>query len=1312
MDNRVDFDINESLKLYMSDPATIPTPEANPDLTDRELDPDSFTPRTIDAALEPIVETLAENPENILRSDVLDTIQFLLKCVPTTTATQVSRSAEEHADFFVRCRQSSLLPVPSISKLLDLLVSSLATAADLANQDIENDEQETLHRHKQTLEAYAFLLQWTIAAVETKAADKSNAAPARRGPKAAKSKTATKDAVWDSAAQIQAAMDTMCRIMRLKLNRLFQTTSDRDTFINLFTRSIYLIMETEARMKITPVRMFCFKVLCVAVKHHGHALGAQTSIVQNLTYFEHLSEPMAEFLHILSEQYDYPQLSAEIMRELAAKDFSPTDARGPKSVSTFIVKLSELEPRLVIKEMGLLAKFLDSEAYTLRCAVIEVCGNLVADLNKQEARDETTKIQINAFFDTLEQRFLDTNPYCRCRAIQVFMKLCDMEQKVPKRRQHAAELAMQSLQDKSSNVRRNTIKLLGKLVATHPFSVMHGGELTRKVWIERLDEVEKQLDALKPPPDSPGLAETAKGTEKVDSDLLDEATQVEPDEPQEMTEEEKIEAVNKAQERAATSEVMTRLQLTRKYYLDALKFIDVIHESAEIACQLLSARNKSEVLEAMDFFVVINAYKIETASTGIRRMLRLIWTKGNSDEGKGVQTHLIDCYKGLFFDAPDALNGNDTANFIARNMISLTFGASPAELTSLEQLLSTMYKSGHISDLVVAKIWQVYGVNKEISRAQRRGAIIVLGMIALADPNVVIKETEAMMRIGLGPLGCDDLTLAKYTCIGLKRMIPVVKKTQEKAIPGISRMTNDNAVLRMLASILLTSSSSKDWYGMAEQAISAIYVLSEHPDVLCSEVLRHKTRLVFQRTDRRKSLSRSPSPESDAMEVDDPQDPAETVEVGTVQAENEETATVKPSTLLSQLLFAVGHIAVKQIVHLELCELDFKRRKHDQEKNKSAANPSPEKSSGPTPARQKKSGVEETTAEKEKEEEKDELDLIGGTTEDDFTEAIVHIRERELLYGSNSLLANFGPMVSEICANNTTYKDRDLQAQATLCLAKLMCVSSEYCEKNLPLLITILERSEDPIVRSNAVIALGDMAVCFNHLIDENTDFLYRRLDDADDSVKRTCLMTLTFLILAGQVKVKGQLGEMAKCLEDGDKRIADLARMFFTELATKDNALYNQFVDMFSILTREGPLEGGVMEEEALRRILKFLCGFIEKVRSHSLMFDFVSCETLGLSVNPLLGQVRERSLGGFGSLIRHHRWAATRPSFGISALTSRPGTSAKSPNNTAYLAREGWILVIRSWLTALCTGQTRQEPCRKALSKTRQMRERKTVE
>lgn len=792
--------------------------------------------------------------------------------------------------------------------------------------------------------------------------------------------------------------------------------------------------------------------------------------------------------------------------------------------------------------------------------MVEVCGNLISDLSRQEERSENYKTQINAFFDVLEERFLDVNPYCRCRAIQVLMRICDLEQKFPKRRQTAAELAARSLEDKSSNVRRNAIKLLSKLVATHPFSVMHGGQLSYKEWTERLEGVDSELNALRPP-ETPGFDGDVT---QVDSELLDEATQMPDDSPSKaprMTEEEKAVAMQKAAEQAATSELLTRLQLTRKYYNEALRFIEVLHSGSTVVSQLLSSRNKSEVIEAMDFFVVLDAYKVETARSGIRRMLRLIWTKGNSDEGKGVQSHLIDCYKGLFFDAPDSFGPNDAANYIARNMISLTFGSTPAELTCLEQLLSTMMKAGHIPDAVIAKLWQVYSVQKkDISRTQRRGAIIVLGMLALADPEVVVKEIEAMLRIGLGGLGRSDLVLAKYTCIALRRMVPG-RQAKSKEV-GIPKLANDHAVLTKLAAMLEIVSDSKEWYGVAEQAISAIYSLSKHPDVLCSDILRRKTRFVFQPHLQRPSSSH-------ASASGDDQRP------GTASSDGQAPKPKPSSAALSQLLYVVGHIAIKQIVHLELCELDFKRRKAEQEKKKTA---------------------ESAPQQDAENAEDDELDLIGGTTEDDFQDAMAHIRERELLYGENSLLAKFGPLVAEICANNNTYPDRDLQASATLCMAKLMCVSAEYCEKNLPLLITIMERSEDPTVRSNAVIALGDMAVCFNHLIDENTDFLYRRLNDDDASVKRTCLMTLTFLILAGQVKVKGQLGEMAKCLEDDDKKIADLARMFFTELATKDNAVYNHFVDMFSLLSAERNLE-----EPSLRRIVKFLIGFVEKVSQRS---------------------------------------------------------------------------------------------------------------
>lgn len=52
------------------------------------------------------------------------------------------------------------------------------------------------------------------------------------------------------------------------------------------------------------------------------------------------------------------------------------------------------------------------------------------------------------------------------------------------------------------------------------------------------------------------------------------------------------------------------------------------------------------------------------------------------------------------------------------------------------------------------------------------------------------------------------------------------------------------------------------------------------------------------------------------------------------------------------------------------------------------------------------------------------------------------------------------------------------------------------------------------------------------------------------------------------------------------------MSRMFFAELAGKDNAVYNHFVDMFSLLSADEALD-----EDRFKRIIKFLASFIEKV-------------------------------------------------------------------------------------------------------------------
>ena len=137
-----------------------------------------------------------------------------------------------------------------------------------------------------------------------------------------------------------------------------------------------------------------------------------------------------------------------------------------------------------------------------------------------------------------------------------------------------------------------------------------------------------------------------------------------------------------------------------------------------------------------------------------------------------------------------------------------------------------------------------------------------------------------------------------------------------------------------------------------------------------------------------------------------------------------------------------------------------------------------------------------------------------------------------------------------------------LRAAATLSFSKLLCVSSQFCDQHHRLLFKILETSKDADIKSNIVIALGDVAVSFGNVVDENSNELYKGLSDKDLRVKKNTLMVLTHLILNGMIKVKGQLGEMAKCLEDPEPRIADLAKLFFKELSTKENAIYNNLPD------------------------------------------------------------------------------------------------------------------------------------------------------
>lgn len=413
----------------------------------------------------------------------------------------------------------------------------------------------------------------------------------------------------------------------------------------------------------------------------------------------------------------------------------------------------------------------------MRNANLEVLGLLIRELSLTEAgaldMDDAKHVRLlESFFQLVFERLLDLNSYVRAKAAAVLLKTCDLPPKLPKLRLELAHLAVRSLHDKAATVRRNCLALLTRLILTHPYGRLHGGELALDEWRERLGKLEEELKVLDLPDEAErearrlmdGVAEEdeeevegadAEDAEagKEDAASSDEEGEAQP--KKERSQPKKKKAPRSMLDLAAAdqsvalaqvdSDTLQRLRLTKSYYVDAISFVESLETAMETVTELLASSVKSEVLEAIEFCKVAKEYKLEASEQGIRRMLHLIWTKDETantaaatataaadgedevKETKGVRSRLIECYSQLYFEPPEALPEKDQIAFVARNVIEcvsfpscradgmlttpvhrLTRDATLAELTSLEQLLAVMMAKGGVSDEVITKLWQVY----------------------------------------------------------------------------------------------------------------------------------------------------------------------------------------------------------------------------------------------------------------------------------------------------------------------------------------------------------------------------------------------------------------------------------------------------------------------------------------------------------------------------------------------------------------------------------------------------------------------------
>jgi len=414
-----------------------------------------------------------------------------------------------------------------------------------------------------------------------------------------------------------------------------------------------------------------------------------------------------------------------------------------------------------------------------------------------------------------------------------------------------------------------------------------------------------------------------------------------------------------------------------------------------------------------------------------------------------------------------------------------------------------------------------------------------------------------LVQVGLGPRWKEDEYIARYTCIALQKLAkkPTRKSKDDKAasmddVYAHNRLKSNHPIFQKLSD--LVKDNTITWYGATEQAINTIYVLSEKPDQICAAIIKDVAFSIFPQI--------QPNP---------PQ----------VNTEHLECSVAD----LSKFFFVVGQVALKQLVHIEEIHSEIRKRRSAQA-DKSAANQNqnPNQQAHPQSRQQgkKDQAKHKLTAIEE------ELGVVAAAEETEV-ELLQETAEKEIV-GKN-LLGTFGPIIALVAANaGGHFNDHTLRTSAVLALCKFMCVSSEFCDKHLQLLFTILQTAPESAIRSNIIIALGDLAFRFPNLIEPWTSNIYAMLRDTNNRVRKNALMVLTHLILNDMIKVKGQISEMALCIEDKDTRISDLARLFFQEFSRKGNAIYNILPDLIGSLSNT--------TSNSFKNIMKYLFSFIEK--------------------------------------------------------------------------------------------------------------------
>ncbi|XP_061861785.1 condensin complex subunit 1 [Colius striatus] len=1047
-----------------------------------------------------------------------------------------------------------------------------------------------------------------------------------------KNRTKTSGSLWEEDRE--PLLQLLTQLLQLDLRQLWGGLVVEEEFISLMTGSCYRVLENSSigLQRYRATREAVTHLLAAALLRYDHMFSATLKITQMLQHFEHVAPVFAQAVSLWATEYGLKSLVGELLREISQKcpQDVTRDASGMKGYATFITELSEQIPALVLSNMSVLLRHLDGESYMMRNAVLTAMAEVLLQVLNGDQLEEAARGTRDQFLNMLQAHVCDINSFVRSRVLQLFTRIVQRKVLPLAHFQSVVSLAVGRLKDKSVVVVKNAIQLLSAFLSNNPFSCkLNCTDLAEPLkkevqklqemrdrsrstaapvitpeeeWEAMLPEVKAAIQQLFQPPQE-GEEEVLEVKETVESTLeqisgllrkLDYKSaarltqkalcRFQGKEPFSGTTEENEEAAilsvlerlytgpcpdENSEDPPAingslkTDEVVPEEQLQTglvkqemlvQYLQDAYNFSLKITEALSLISKLMYENCVSVVQEAIDFFVTVSKFGVPQALLGVRRMLPLIWSKE-----PGIKEAVLNAYRQLYL-SPSRDSERAKAQGLVHSLSLIMVDASLGTIQCLEEILSEFVQKDEIKPAVIQLLWEQFTEKSSCSPLERRTAVMLLGMMARGKPEIIGSNLDILVTAGLSEKVCEDYRLAQEVCSAISKLASSPKPALGKSNPPF-RLPQNHMLFSCLSETVSKgfAQPSGHWIPFMEAAVKLIYQLAEGAEEICAHILQACSQQALEKLQ-----------ESDEQKADPGASPSRV----------SDGACSLPTFLLMHLVSLVGQVALQEVVYLEVsvsAELRRRRILGDEQKAKKHSDNSTKK-------QRPRSTGNETTME-------EELDLVGASADDTEAELIRSICETELLDG-NHLFSAFVPLVLKICNNPGIYSDSALSAAAALALGKVCMISSEFCDSHLRLLFTMMEKSALPSVRSNLIIAAGDLAIRFPNLVDPWTSHLYARLRDPCPSVRQTAGLVMTHLILKDMVKVKGQVSEMATLLIDPEEAIMGVAQNFFSELSNKGNAIYNLLPDIISHLS--DPNRG--IEEESFHNIMRHLFSYITK--------------------------------------------------------------------------------------------------------------------